>query len=83
MTTETVTSNEARRRCWLMECDQLTEDHRHPGHPTWADVLEWKREARADVIEAIRQFVVDDPRGGGRERTLMFLDGLEFVEARL
>jgi hypothetical protein len=66
-------------RCWLTECDELPEDHHHPGRPTWADVLTWKRESEANVIEAVRQFVRDDPRGGGRDRTILFLDGLDYV----
>lgn len=38
------------------------------------------RRERLFVIESVRQFVEGDPLGGGRERTLKFLDGIAFSE---
>jgi hypothetical protein len=35
---------------------------------------------RLEIIEVVRQFIVGDPRGGGAESTLAFLDGIEFME---
>ena len=38
------------------------------------------RRERLYVIEAVRQFIQGDPLGGGAERVLKFLDGIEFGE---